>query len=239
MRPVIRKRRPKRIRAMTWNVHHGSTFEDLAPDVERFFKLGTQVFLLQEMKRHKGAVRAFRQVPQLGIRWVAPEFAIAWDKRRFRYVRHRRVEMSQKEYWSKSRSIIVVLWDKQEKRQVKCMSYHPPAHVQRKNHWKWPNVRPALRDTDRTWDRIARNSRIPCLFGGDDNVDEFRGITKPFKFMLHGMLQVRANKPTHGKRRIDDFRVKGLKPIWRSRRVFNTKSDHHAFMCDFKYRRTA
>ena len=224
--------------AATWNVHHSTTGSQLVQPIKRFEQLGVDVLLVQELKRNKGGVRAFRLLGW-GIVHVEPEFAVAWNKRRFEYVRHRSVVLSDENYWkNENTALIVVLRDLATGRLVKCMSYHTPAHVQVPKHVTFPKVSRVLREAADKWRKIARRTpRAVCLFGGDDNVDEHQGWSPAggWDFMLNGPLeQIRAPEPTHGKRRIDDFRVRGLKPVGRGS-VHATGSDHRAHVRTFRY----
>lgn len=223
--------------AATWNVHHSSTGASLIQDIKRFQAMGVDVYLIQELKKAKGGVKAFKALG-LGIVHIEPEFAVAWDKARFDYVRHREIVLSDEDYWkSENKALIVVLRDRANGRLVKCMSYHTPAHVQVPKHVTFPKVSRVLREAAATWRRVARRANTACLFAGDDNVDELRGWSPAggWDFMLNGPLeQVRAPKPTHGKRRIDDFRVRGLKPVGRGS-VHETGSDHRAHVRTFRY----
>jgi hypothetical protein len=223
--------------AATWNVNHASTGSSLVQPIKRFKGLGVDVYLLQEVKKAKGAVRAFK-VAGLGIVHAEPEFAVAWNQERFEYVRHREVILSDENYWkTENRALIVVLRDRLTGRLVKCMSYHTPAHVQAPRHVTFPKVSKVVREAAATWRRIARHSRPVCLFGGDDNIDELRGWSPVggWDFMLNGPLeQVRAPAGTHGPRKIDDFRVRDLKPVGRGS-VHETGSDHRAHVRQFRY----
>jgi exonuclease III len=223
--------------AATWNVNHGSSGKHLLPYAKRMKARRVDILILQEVKRSKGALMAFRAAGYRIVH-VEPEFAVAWDNARFEHIRHRAVVLSDIDYWKdENRALIVVLRDRLTGELVKVMSYHPPAHVQAPKHVTHPRVLRVLRDAAATWDRIARRSRPACLFAGDDNVDEHKGWSPAgrWDFMLNGPLrQVRAPKPTHGKRRIDDFRVRDLKPVGRGE-VYAVGSDHRAFVQTFRY----
>ena len=111
-----------------------------------------------------------------------------------------------------------------------------------------------LREAAETWGRMAAEAvdvrgLDAVLYAGDDNVDERRGVgsgTGQWEFMLRqatGLTQVQAPTGTHGSarplpngRRIDDFRQRGLRRRGPGH-VFDTPSDHHAFVQDFIYRR--
>ncbi len=223
--------------AVTWNVYHGSAGSSLVQPIKRFQSLGVHIYLLQEVKKAKGAVRVFKAAG-LEIVHIEPEFAVAWEPGRFEYIRHREVVLSDENYWkSENKALIVVLRDRLTGRLVKCMTYHTPAHVQAPRHVTFPKVSRVVREAAATWRRIGRRSRPVCLFGGDDNVDEHKGWSPAggWDFMLNGPLeQVRAPAGTHGPRKIDDFRVRDLKPVGRGS-VHETGSDHRAYVQQFRY----
>lgn len=224
--------------ACSWNVHHSTTGSQLVQPIKRFEQLGVDVMLVQELKRNKGGVKAFKAL-RWGIVHAEPEFAVAWNKARFEYVRHREVVLSDEDYWKgENKALIVVLRDRTNGRLVKCMSYHTPAHVQAPRHVTNAKVLRVLREAADKWRRVARRTpRAACLFAGDDNVDELKGWSPAggWDFMLNGPLtQVRAPEPTHGRRRIDDFRVRDLEPVGRGS-VHATGSDHRAHVRRFRY----
>lgn len=228
-----------RFRACTWNVHHGSNGKELEPHVKKFKDMGVDIFLLQEVKPKKNALDPFMRAGYR-FRYASPEFAVAWNPERFKYIRHRKVLMSPIKYWTLNRALVVVLEDLKTGDTVKTMTYHPPAHVQRPSHKTFRTVFRVLHDVVNKWNRIAKRSKTDaCLFGGDDNVDENSGWSPRggWDFMLNGPLhQVTSPKGTHGKRQIDDFRIRGLKCV-RKVGVYETPSDHDAFIADFSYTR--
>lgn len=94
-------------------------------------------------------------------------------------------------------------------------SYHTPSSVQEKN--PPPNRIKALHESMDVLSDLNADSKCRCtLFGGDDNVDEEQGAYGPWGFMefkATGLRQLRAPRNTLGHRKVDDFRVRGLKPI--------------------------
>jgi hypothetical protein len=228
-----------RVRVVTWNVNHGTTEKQLEDDLRKVRREGREpdVYLLQEFKPAKGHAQVFQEA---GLNFVLyePEFAIAWWSEETHLVKRVRWE-GENAYWAMPRALLATLRFNNGQR-VRFMTYHPPAHVQRRDWKRWPNIRAALRETDRMWDRKAAralSAGLPFIAGGDDNVDEFKGLTKPFAFMLRGAArQVRSLLPTHHDRRIDDFRVNQLVRVVRGskRTIRGLTSDHHAFVCDFE-----
>ena len=224
--------------AAVWNVHHSNGAAQLLPYAKKMRARGVDILILQEVKKAKNAPMAFRAAGYQIVH-LEPEYAVAWDKDRFDYMRHRSVILSDFDYWkSDNNALIVVLRDRLTGRLVKVMSYHTPAHVQVPRHPSFPKVSRVLREAAAKWTRIARRTpRAACLFAGDDNVDELKGWSPAggWDFMLNGPLkQVRAPEPTHGKRRIDDFRVRDLEPVGHGE-VHPVGSDHRAFVQTFRY----
>jgi hypothetical protein len=230
-----------KFRACTWNVHHSNGGKELAPHVEKFVNLGVDIFLLQEVKPAKGALDPFTK-RKYRVRYVTPEFAVAWNPERFEYVRHRKLLMSPLRYWTLNYALTVVLKDKRTGKLVRTLTYHPPAHVQAPKHVTFPKVTAVLKDVVQKWNRLSRKAPKSIdahLYGGDDNVDENTGWSPAggWDLMLHGPLtQVQAPRGTHGGRQIDDFRIRGLKCVNKVG-VYETPSDHDAFIADFDYQR--
>lgn len=226
------------IRACTWNVNHDSRAADVAATIGETVERGVDLWLLQEVKRRSGIVEWLRG-EGLGVCYVEPEFAIAWRRDRFKYVRHSRVLMSPTRYWTLNYALKAKLWDIPAGRPLKVITYHPPAHVQAPRHVTFPRVSKVLREWDASLDRIGRRSRPRVLAGGDDNVDEHKGWHPQggWGFLLDGRLtQVAAPRPTRGGRRIDDFRT-NLRPVgdgW-VLEPRHRKQDHRPFVHDFAY----
>lgn len=227
-----------RFRACTWNVHHSNGNKEIAPFAKKFADLGVDIFLLQEVKPRKGALDPFTR---LGYRskYASPEFAIAWRPERFEYIRSRKLLMSPLRYWTLNYALTVVLRDKRTgKKVLRTLTYHPPAHVQRPEHVTFNKVTAVLHDVVKKWNRISRRGNIDAhLYGGDDNVDENTGWSPKggWDFMVNGPLeQVQAPRGTHGNRQIDDFRIRGLRCVNKVG-VYETPSDHDAFIADFEY----
>lgn len=108
-------------------------------------------------------------------------------------------------------------------------SYHTPSSVQEKDK---PVQRiAALREAMETMSEIAETSLCNgVLLGGDDNVDEEGNAYGPWDFMRKpatGLKLVTAPSNTLGKRKVDDFRIKGLKTVGDGR-VFHGPTHHNA-----------
>lgn len=228
-----------KFRACTWNVHHSNGDKEIAPHAKKFADKGVDIFLLQEVKPSKGALDPFTRLGYRS-RYASPEFAIAWNPKRFKYLRHRKVLMSPIKYWTLNYALTVVLKDLETGKTVRCLTYHPPAHVQAPGHTTFEKVTAVLHDVVRKWNRFARSRKVDAhLYGGDDNVDENTGWSPKggWDHMLNGPLeQIQAPRGTHGKRQIDDFRIRGLKCVDKVG-VYETPSDHDAFIADFDYQR--
>jgi hypothetical protein len=108
-------------------------------------------------------------------------------------------------------------------------SYHTPSSVQ--EPVKPPNRIAALREAMETMSEVAETSLCHgVLLGGDDNVDEEGNAYGPWDFMrapATGLKLVTAPKNTLGKRKVDDFRTKGLKVVGEGR-VLHGPTDHNA-----------
>lgn len=208
-----------RFRALTWNVLHSIPVNQLAPALDREIRNGVSIGLLQEARGKKYAEllesRGYKITRTGGPRRVF------WDPTIWTRVgKARKVTLSTTRWYQKgstkpvpNEAVIVTLRD-QRNRTVEVLSYHLPAGTQ-------PATAPqrrtkALKESMRTLAQLAKASKADAiLFGGDDNIDEFKGNGSKngtWKFMLGpatNLRQIRSPKPTHkGGRRIDDFRIK-------------------------------
>lgn len=226
-------------KAATWNVFHGSKPEDLEPTLKRLLADGVSLFLFQEVS--DPAVRRMLRDNGLEVAFAPRQYAIAWDPEVWVGIDSDDVVLSEQTYWTKgghpmpSRAATAILSDRLG-RTLTALSYHTPAGVQTKNPPKRRLA--ALRDSMETLTRLADEAETRAiLFGGDDNVDEWRGPwQKRFRFMRRGpmeLLQIRAPKGTFGKRKIDDFRVRGLKPL--GGEVVKNASDHKVHVRTFRW----
>lgn len=241
--------RPGDLPGVTWNVHHGTSEKQLRADLIRVIKVHLHkrgvrpaFFLLQEFKPNNGHSLVFRQAGY-ALWYYSPEFAIAVDVDRFRPVEIVEWE-GVHDYWAEPRALTAVLWDKAAGFEVEFTTVHPPAHVQRKDHGKWPNIWKALSETDRMWDRRAREAAQvgrASVCGGDENVDLERGwFPRFFRRLVRGAAKVvDAPAPTHHRRTIDRFRINRLLKVVRGSLfvIGGLTSDHNAFACTFRYRR--
>lgn len=203
--------------AVTYNVNHSSNADDVREIFKHIFRYYTpSIWILQEVKPNSG-IKEYLEGWGLETAYAEPEFLIAWNPKLWDYIVDKRHQMSPTKYWTLNYALTVILEFKANKQRVEFMSYHPPAHVQSPSDPSFPKVSKALREIVAKWKRMARKpnrgAKI-CCYAGDDNVDEFKGWEPPegWKFMLNGPLtQVRAPEGTHGNRKIDDFRIKGLR----------------------------
>jgi hypothetical protein len=119
---------------------------------------------------------------------------------------------------------------------VDAGAYHTPSSVQEKVQPK--NRILALREAADNWQEIGEDSLCDAvLLGGDDNVDEEGGAFGPWTFMTMagtGLRQITAPRNTLGKRKVDDFRVKGLKPIDEGL-VIQGPTHHNAHLQTFRF----
>lgn len=212
----------KRFTAVTYNVHHGARAKEMESIFAEIDSYGTTIWLLQEFKKKSGLEGLLNE---MGFEVVTgePEFAIAWDPTVWEFKWETTHQMSPTRYWTLNYALVAVLRHRETGERVKCMSYHPPAHVQVPKHHTFKKVSLVLRQFARTMHEIARRSGrgrqskiVANLFGGDDNVDETRGYAPKggWAFLNGPLKEIQPPDPTHGrKRRIDSFRVWGLKPI--------------------------
>lgn len=220
------RRRRVTFTAATYNVYHRTKVAAIVQTITRVTReYGVTVWLLQEATQ-RGLGQALEAA---GWSWrhVDPEFMIAWDSDEWTHVRHRELVLSPTKYWALSKALVVVLRNNRTgrvSRRVKFMTYHTPAHVQTaKLRSKFRRAWQALRESVARWNELASNTLIACCFGGDDNAVE-RG--RFWRWMVRGPLkQVQAPEGTHGKRPIDDFRIRKLtaeQPGW----VESAPGDH-------------
>lgn len=209
----------KRFTAATWNVLYETKPGVLAPKLDALLNQhGVSLLLMQEMS-HPDVMNMVRDAGLKAFRH-APQYVVAWKPDHWTKITAQGIALAQTPFYRKGsdRPVIteaakVILSDDQG-RTVTAMSYHTPSSVQTAD--PPANRIQALREAAETWREEAKKAKThACLFGGDDNVDE-RLSHGPWDFLSNqatGLRQVRAPGATIGKvRRIDDFRVKGLKP---------------------------
>jgi hypothetical protein len=210
-------------KAATWNVYYGTPLAELEPILQDLLADGVSLFLIQEGSQR--GLPAMLKRNGLSSYRVYPQYVIAWTDE-WVDVALKGVRLSQTSYFRKggkkpipTEGAFAILSDR-EGRTLTALSYHTPAHVQVRPENRPPRRFQALREAMETMKTLADLAETRAvLFGGDDNVDEARAFRADFRFMLRaatGLRQVVAPRPTHGHRtrgrRIDDFRVRGLKP---------------------------
>ena len=206
-----------KFKAATWNVFHGTSVDTLLPVLEQLLAEGVSVLLLQEaagadiatMLRSKGL--KFARLDQCLVAWDPIWACVNTADARLSETRYSRVGGA---LAPPNRSPLVVLSDPWG-RTLTAVSYHMPAGVQRggKVNPKVPKRTRIIEESFGTMRDLAASAETRAiLFGGDDNFDERRGrwdvLLRPFT----RLKLVQAPRPTHGRRRIDDFRVRHLKP---------------------------
>lgn len=226
-------------KAATWNVYHGTDLNVIEGYLRRLLAGGVSVFLLQEASQ-----RGIEDLlDRLGLDHIAyDQYVVAWRSDTWVEIRAEHLRLSPTAYFRKGRrkpiyteAASAILSDR-DGRTLTALTYHTPPHVQVKN----PPARRirALREAMGTMKALADAAKTHAvLFGGDDNVDEGRAFSYFFRFMLKpvtGLRQVQAPRPTHGRRRIDDFRVRGLRVGDGS--VVPNPSDHHIHIRAFRWR---
>lgn len=205
--------------AATWNVFHGTKIDVLRPKVARLKRLGVSLIYVQEATResHEALFAEFGfEVIRGG--W---ECLIAFDPEVWELRRHRTVRLSPTTYFRKTgRAVpymeapLVTLRHRATGKRLKALSYHTPSAVQRGGK---PNrkVKARLRVTENAmtlFRDLNSRFRASACFAGDDNWDERLGHWRVMGKRFTGLRVVQAPAGTHGKRRIDDFRVRDLTP---------------------------
>lgn len=227
--------------AATWNVYHGTAPAKLRPILRDLRDRGVSLLLLQEVSN--ADVRAMFVDEGWGLYFHPGQYAIAWLREPWVPIVTTGARLSSTAYWRRgggseqySEAAMGIMCDRAG-RTLTAMSYHTPAHVQ-------VRVAPArrvtaLRESAAAWrDLAAKAETRAVLFGGDDNVDE---NGPAWDFLLQratGLRQVKAPAPTHGHRtrgrRIDDFRVRGLRPG--AGEVLPGGGDHRVHLREWSWR---
>lgn len=213
-------------KAVTWNVYFGTETKVLAPILAAQRKRGVGLFLMQEA----GGDDITGMLEAAGLQsFTAPrQYVIAWDPDEWVRVAAGKVRLSAQPYWAQgggneqySDAARAILCDR-EGRSLEAVSYHTPAHVQVPAGERPERRYKAMVESFRTLGHMADDSECRgFLAGGDDNWDENTGVqTADVKTVMlgseTGLRQIQAPAGTHGKRQIDDFRIKvggGIKPV--------------------------
>ncbi len=231
-------------KAVTWNVYYGTPVAELRPILRRLLADGVSLFLMQEMSNPQA--RRMLEDDGLVVHYVSYQWVVAWDpdvwKARDTWGRR----LSPTSFVREDGrgpifvdSALATLED-QAGRTVDVMSYHLPPNVQVRH--PQPERLRIHRQAAATWRQLVDTSTSDAmLFGGDDNLDENNGYLSGTDFWDYmrrpatGLRQVVAPTGTIGRnRRIDDFRVRGLKPGegWTG----NGGGDHRFFASSFSWR---
>lgn len=234
-------------KAATWNVFYGTPADRLEPTLRELLADNVTVVLMQEMKQK--AVREMVQRNGLELVYAAPQYVVAWNPAVWERVTEWPVpelaDLSRAVFYARgskrgmdARAVRVILRHRASGLTIDALSYHTPAHVQIANIGANPRRLTVLKEAMQSLSEMAASSPADAvLYGGDDNVDEHRAFKRRFRFMLEkatGLLQVQSPTGSHGKvRRIDDFRVKGLK-VGKGRVVKNA-SDHKVHVREFTF----
>ena len=239
---MTRPGRPRWFTAATWNLRYDVPADRQVSVLRRLKRQGVTVILLQEFQAN-GIVKAFRdegwrvyREGTCGVAWLPSEWVLAANREA--------VFLSASTFPRVGGAIArpvaaAVTLVHSCGRTLDVLSYHMPAAVQRAGR---PNEgAPArmrvLRESVATLGARARESKADAiLFGGDDNVDEALG--PGWRFMRRvstGLRLVRPPRGTHGRRRIDDFRIKRLRvgKGW----TRPTPGDHRVHVRRFRWRR--
>ncbi len=203
-----------RFRSVTWNVFHGTDTAELDPVLAGLRARGVSLFHMQEAQ----GTDLTAWLDAAGLRSLSGgDCRMVWDPEQWTVIREDVVVLSSAAFYRRGSrkparpQMPTVILSDPHGRTIMAGSYHLPAHVQPANA---PERRRAVTaQAMSTLEVLAKNAHTAAVvFAGDDNVDEFRGHgagTGMWSFMLErrtGLRQVRAPDPTHGVRRIDDFR---------------------------------
>lgn len=233
-----------RFKAVTWNVYYGTPVAELQPILRRLLRDDVSLFLMQEMSNPDA--RRMLEEHGLAVHYVAYQWVVAWNPNVWRARDTWGERLSPTSFVREDGrgpiyvdSALAVLED-HAGRTLEVMSYHLPPNVQ-VAHPQRERLR-IHRQSAATWRRLVEGSTSDAiLFGGDDNVDENDGYRSDSAFWDHmrraytGLRQVVAPTGTIGRhRRIDDFRIRGLRPGagWTGR----GGGDHKYFASTFTWR---
>lgn len=224
-------------KAATWNMgggeHVGPTDEAARRVLTELHDAGCSIVLGQEAQEQPD--RSVLRELGYSVHRFGPESVVAWDPRKWMALDERGVVLNPTHpFYRKGGSPPIyqraarVILGNSDGQTVDAMSYHLPSSVQEAHP---PHNRiDALRECMVTMAQLARETRCHAvLFGGDDNVDE-TGPWGPWDFMRFGatgLHQLTAPGNTLGRRRVDDFRVRGLVATGKGR-VVHGPTDHNA-----------
>jgi len=242
MEAAMRRTPPADFTAATWNVYHGSPVASLRPVLRQLRSDGVSLLLMQEVSNPD--VRAMLHDEDLHVAFAPRQYVVAYDPGVWeREGNVEAVRLGSTRWFSTtgapqwSEAVRVILRHKPSGLTLDALSYHTPAGVQRGGPAidSVPRRIAVLRESMATLTRLANEGRADAvLYGGDDNVDERHG--SGWDFMLEpatGLRQVTAPEGTHGSRKIDDFRVRGLTAL--AGRVVENVSDHDIHVRAFRF----
>jgi hypothetical protein len=242
MEVAMRPAQPADFLAATWNVFHGSPVERLRPVLRQLRADGVTLLLMQEVSSPD--VRVMLHEEGLEVAFAPRQYVVAYDPKAWeregsvelvRLGATRWFSVTGAPQWSEA--VRVILRHRPSGLTVDALSYHTPAGVQRGGPAidSVPRRIAVLRESMATLTRLANEDRADAvLYGGDDNVDERHGTG--WDFMLEaatGLRQVAAPEGTHGRRRIDDFRTRGLTPL--AGHGVENVSDHDIHVRAFRF----
>jgi hypothetical protein len=229
-------------RATTWNMgggepHGGPTDEASDRVLTEVKAMGASVILGQEVQEETN-IRALHELGYKTFR-ALPESLVAWLPEVWTCVYKDVVRLNPDAPFHRKTShpvyvnMAYVILCNDEGVSMDVGSYHTPSSVQEPN--PAPERMAALRQSMETLGDLAEDSKCHAtLFGGDDNVDE-EGPMGEWGFMLRrstGLRLVRAPRNTLGRRKVDDFRVRNLKPK-NSGAIVHGPTDHNAYLQRF------
>lgn len=202
----------------TWNVFNDTPPERLPRILKALTHNGVSIILGQEFTNPIN--RQVLRDSGWEVFFHGPQWVVAWQPEVWVQIGTNGVRLAQTSYQNKrghefhSDAAMAILSDRVG-RTLTAASYHLPSNVQVAN--QLPRRMQTLRESAEGLKALADLAQTRAfLSGGDDNVDE-RLNHGPWDFLLGkatGLKQVQAPEATHGRtRKIDDFRVRGLKPL--------------------------
>lgn len=206
--------------AATWNCFHGTPAKELLTILEhQVEEKDIKLVLGQEFAKRKQ--REIFTAIGWEVFWHSPQYLIAWDPTWFTAIGSGLgVRLSDQHYYRKgddqkqfSEAAQQILCDPVG-HSLTALSYHLAPHTQVPDKNRPENRFVSTIESVATISEIAREAKTTgSLTGGDDNVDEGAGVGSnnglwlPMLAKASGLRQIQAPSGTHGKRRIDDFRI--------------------------------
>lgn len=237
---------------LTWNVYSGTPVTTLAPVLAKELVRGVSLGGMQEAGDDKrNDITTWLEDKGLLTR-VYRQYRTFWDPKKWTEIASWNARLSQTGYWDTEGrgpfysmgmfSLLASLDDDWLGKTLLLGSYHTPPNTTDRREV-------VTLETFRTLGEMAEETHANAvLFVGDDNWDELkdpdRGHPDEVRSILlgqaTGLRQLRGPQPTHGKRYIDDMRIKrggGIRPsgeAWVT--PVPAPDDHHIHSRGFNWR---